>query len=494
MLTRHKLSISVAVSVAAAVVVGVVLLQAVQRVQRLARDSDLQFELSKHLAQRRLSMVEFSSYGQERARLQWETDNRLINEVLSQLEPAAAEIDLVERLRRNQKAMRAVFDRMVITAGEARNGQDSDQFESKQRLMAQFMGRSQDMSSDVLRLNQRRSRQEHEDLRNLSLLAVLLTLLSIGLVAANWLVVWRNLLRPMKHLESDAAAIAAGDLGLRTGIATGDEIGALARNFDAMTAQLEATVATLRSEIAEREKANQALAASSRELIRSNAELEQFAHLASHDLQEPLRMVVSYVQLLERRLAGTLDSDTREFMEFAVEGSLRMKHIVLDLLEYSRIGATGTALVPVNSMTALQSALAPLAPRIAATGAVVDAASLPVVMADAAQLEQLFRHLVDNALKFCPGRTPVIRIRAHSEAGRWRFSVADNGIGIAPEYHARIFRVFQRLHARREFSGTGIGLAMCKRIVEHHAGEIGVETATGGGSVFWFSLPEETPA
>jgi PAS domain S-box-containing protein len=231
------------------------------------------------------------------------------------------------------------------------------------------------------------------------------------------------------------------------------------------------------------------------QLQSANTELQQFAYVASHDLQEPLRMVTSYVQLLEKRLADKLDPDTRDFMGFAVDGALRMQKLIQDILAYSRVGTRAQPLAAVDSATALQEALHLLAGQIEETGAEVDAHALPTVLADRTQLTQLFQNLIGNAIKFCPGRAPRVQIEARRETGgsgaRWRFTVTDNGIGIAPEYRDRIFIMFQRLHTRREFPGTGIGLAICKRIVERHGGAIGVEPAAGGGSVFWFTLPEE---
>jgi len=256
-------------------------------------------------------------------------------------------------------------------------------------------------------------------------------------------------------------------------------------------AEALAAAAALRVEVEERKKANDALDGSARVLARSNAELEQFAYVASHDLQEPLRMVVGYVQLVEKRLADKLDADTREFMGFAVDGALRMQNLIQDILTYSRVSTRGSPPAPVDSADALKEALALLANRIAETGAGVDAQVLPVVKADRRQLVQLFQNLVGNAIKFCKEHPPRVRVEAQREARQWRFSVADNGIGIAPEYRERIFGVFKRLHTQREFPGTGIGLAICRRIIQRHGGEMGVESAPGGGSVFWFTLPEE---
>ncbi len=230
------------------------------------------------------------------------------------------------------------------------------------------------------------------------------------------------------------------------------------------------------------------------QLQSANAELRQFAYIASHDLQEPLRMVTSYVQLLEKRLAGKLDADTLEFMGFAVDGALRMQRLIQDILAYSRIGTRGMSLNTVDSAEALQEALGMLAGATRASGAEFDVQPLPTVRADRTQLVQLFQNLIGNAIKFCASPPPQVRIEVRPETRGikqyWRFSVTDNGIGIAPEYRDQIFAVFKRLHTQREYPGTGIGLALCKRIVERHGGEIGVEAAEGGGSVFWFTLPE----
>ena len=228
-----------------------------------------------------------------------------------------------------------------------------------------------------------------------------------------------------------------------------------------------------------------------RDLARSNGELEQFAYVASHDLQEPLRMVTGYVQLLEKRLVDKLDRDTREFMDFAVDGAQRMQSLIHDILAYSRVGTRGRPLEPVDSADAFNDALKPLTGHLAETGAEVEAQKLPRVTADRTQLVQLFQNLIGNAIKFCKDGTPRVQVRAERQAEGWRFSVTDNGIGIAAEYREQIFEIFKRLHSRREYPGTGIGLAICKRIVERHGGEIGIDPAPGGGSVFWFTLPEE---
>ena len=222
----------------------------------------------------------------------------------------------------------------------------------------------------------------------------------------------------------------------------------------------------------------------------SNQELEQFAYAASHDLQEPLRMISSYTQLLARRYAGQLDADADEFIAFAVDGANRMQRLIQDLLAYSRVGTQGREPQPTSSEEALRQAMLNLRGAIEESGAVVRFDALPTVMADETQLVQLFQNLVGNGIKYRGPETPLVTLSAVRAAdGRWAISVADNGLGIDPQYFERIFGMFQRLHGRDEFAGTGIGLAIARKIVERHGGSIGVASEPGHGSTFTFTLP-----
>lgn len=214
------------------------------------------------------------------------------------------------------------------------------------------------------------------------------------------------------------------------------------------------------------------------ELNRSNEELEQFAYVASHDLQEPLRMVASYTQLLSRRYTGKLDSDADEFIAFAVDGANRMQRLIQDLLIYSRVGTKGRDLIETSSEEALLLALSNLSGSIEDSKAGVTYDPLPSVMADEMQLVQLFQNLIGNAIKYQTSGTPQIHISAALNADKkWKFSIRDNGLGIDPKYFGKIFGMFQRLHRREEFAGTGIGLAICKKIVERHGGVISVDSS-----------------
>jgi signal transduction histidine kinase len=223
-------------------------------------------------------------------------------------------------------------------------------------------------------------------------------------------------------------------------------------------------------------------------LARSNSELQQFAYVASHDLQEPLRTISSYVQLLARRYKSQLDGDANEFIGFAVEGTKRMQNLINDLLSLSRVGTRGLELAPIDCGEVLKESLANLQAALTESGAEVTYDSLPTVMADKPQLAQLFQNLVGNALKFHSGNAPKIHISCQPNGKECTIAVKDNGIGIDPRHAERIFQVFQRLHDREKYAGTGIGLAICKKIVERHGGHIWVESQPGEGATFLFNL------
>jgi PAS domain S-box-containing protein len=245
------------------------------------------------------------------------------------------------------------------------------------------------------------------------------------------------------------------------------------------------------TDITDRKRAQGVLRAAYEELARSNAELQQFAYVASHDLQEPLRMIGSYTQLLERRYGDRLDSDAREFMAFIVDGATRMKQLIEDLLAYSRVGTRGKELRTVSAQAALDRALVNLRAAIESSGAEITRDALPEVSGDDTQLTQLFQNLIGNAIKFRKKDEPLhVRVGVADAGDEWRFSVRDNGIGIERQYFERIFMVFQRLHTRDEYPGTGIGLAICKKVVDRHRGRIWVESAPGKGSTFIFTLPK----
>ncbi len=246
--------------------------------------------------------------------------------------------------------------------------------------------------------------------------------------------------------------------------------------------------ATIFVDVTDRKHLEAQLKRKADDLARSNAELQQFAYVASHDLQEPLRMVSAHLDLLKRRYGDQLSGSALQHLDFAVQGSLRMKALINDLLAYSRLESRGGAFEVVDMKASVKQAMINLHASIEESHAVVELGELPTVMADAVQLAQLFQNLVSNAIKFHGGEAPHVKIMAEDGGEEWIISVKDNGIGIDPAHTDRIFQMFQRLHTHEEYPGTGIGLAICKKIVERHGGRIWVSSVLGQGSTFYFSI------
>lgn len=307
-------------------------------------------------------------------------------------------------------------------------------------------------------------------------------ILVLGLLAA---VVGRNISRPVTRLAAGAQRVGGGEFSVRVPVEGSDELATLASAFNGMAANLEETTVS-RDRLAREIVAREAMG---EELQRSNDELQRFAYVVSHDLQEPLRMVSSYLQLLSRRYTGKLDQDADEFIAFGVDGANRMSSMIEGLLEYSRVNTEGASLSDTDLEQVLDEALANLGLALEESGVELRRGALPTLPADAGQMQRLFQNLIGNALKFRAEESPRVSIEALRDGERWRISVSDNGIGIPADHAERIFTMFQRLHTREEYAGMGIGLAVCKRIVERHGGRIWVESVEGEGSRFYFTLP-----
>ena len=314
--------------------------------------------------------------------------------------------------------------------------------------------------------------------------AVLLVIaIGLALVVAGLAVVLRTTaIRPVHLLAAEARRVAGGDFGHEVARTGPREIRGLAADVNTMRERILLELSAV-------QEANEALAAHAAELQRSNAELEQFAYVASHDLQEPLRKVTSFCQLLQRRYGGQLDEKADQYIEFAVDGAKRMQVLINDLLAFSRAGRSAEELGPVDCAAALAGATANLATQIGQAGAVIEAGPLPTVRAQLTLMTVVFQNLLSNALKFKGERPPRIVVTAERDGAFWTFSVSDNGIGIEPQYADRVFLIFQRLHDRAAYPGTGIGLAMGRKIVEYFGGRIWLDTGIGNGARFCFTVP-----
>jgi signal transduction histidine kinase/type II secretory pathway pseudopilin PulG len=327
-----------------------------------------------------------------------------------------------------------------------------------------------------------------------------LAVLMIILMGIGGLIIAGQITRPLGQLTTAAEKLGAGDLSQRIQVKSGDEIGILGNRFNRMatslaeketqlrnySTQLEQKVEERTTELA---RSLEKLKQKTDDLERSNAELERFAYVASHDLQEPLRMVSSFTQLLERRYKDKLDADAHDFINYAVEGARRMQTLINDLLAYSRVGTRGKPFERTDCQAVVDAAIANLDVAIRENDAKVTCDPLPIVTADEGQLVQLFQNLIANAVKFHDERIPEVKVSAKLKGDKWEFSVKDNGIGIDPQYFDRVFVIFQRLQGSN-YPGTGVGLSICKKIVERHGGRIRIESQPGKGSTFYFTLPE----
>jgi signal transduction histidine kinase len=324
---------------------------------------------------------------------------------------------------------------------------------------------------------------------SLSHSAALLNGISIGIGVALLLAVTalalglhRFVIRPLSRLAAETGQAADGDFEHPVTAAGPLEVRTVGADVDRMRERILAELSTVRT-------AHARLAARTEDLQRSNAELEQFAYVASHDLQEPLRKVASFCQLLQRRYAGQLDEKADEYIEHAVDGAKRMQALINDLLAFSRVGRIAQKSERVSCAVLLAQAWANLAPVARKSRATIEVGDLPVVLGEASLLTAVFQNLLSNSLKFGSDQPPRISVQARRDGTFWLFSFADNGIGIEAEYAERIFVIFQRLHDRATYPGTGIGLAMCRKIVEYHGGRIWLDTAATSGTRFCFTLP-----
>jgi signal transduction histidine kinase len=312
------------------------------------------------------------------------------------------------------------------------------------------------------------------------LLITLFLILSIG---AGWWIV-HHVNSSIEDLRAGMENTGGGTFGYRVGGQRRDEPGPAAQSLDPMAARLEAAAAK-----EELQNARDELAQRTAELARANAELDQFASVVSHDLQEPLRMITAYINLLQTQYGGKLDRDADEFIGYAIDGTKRMQGLINDLLTYSRVGTRGKEFIPADCNEVLARALLNLIAVIDESGARITHDQLPTVRCDEFQLGQLFQNLIDNAIKYRGAKPAEIHVGCQRDGAMWRFAVTDNGIGIAPEFAERVFVIFQRLHTRQEYPGTGVGLAICKKIVERHSGKIWLVSEPGKGSTFYFTLP-----
>jgi signal transduction histidine kinase len=402
--------------------------------------------------------------------------------------------ELLEEIEEADSATASIFPRLLEMYARMKNKGQRDVLysEGKSRLFSQLLVRSYARAHGIDRLQESAQKSLSSSYQRSVLLIVILMVVAVIITIANTVVINRNLAKRITVLVEGTEIIGAGNLDYRIHAEGNNELSSLARATNEMAGKLKdshTSVENLYKEIDERKQAEDEVRRLNEDLLRSNRELEQFAYVASHDLQEPLRMVSSYTQLLAKRYEGKLDQDAHDFIHFAVDGANRMQRLIQDLLAYSRITTRGSPFAPLDLHEALGEAVANLQTAISESSAMVTNGELPAVNADPTQLVQVFQNLVGNAIKFRKKDEPLrVHVSAEREGSEWVISVKDNGIGIDPQYFNRLFTIFQRLHGKQEYPGTGVGLAICQRIVTRHGGRIWLESAPGEGATFHFTM------
>ena len=430
-----------------------------------------------------------------RAEWQWLERHRGLGYLLTDaVARGDAQHALLDRIRRNHAYLGRVFaDAQALVRGND-SGDPAAQAWQRKRLVTRMNVGLLGMIAESDRLFGELYTELKDHQRVTVYVVAASTLVMVCLLLATAEMISRSAVRPLAALQHSTEAVGGGDLSYRVGLNTQDEVGDLSRAFDRMTERLEQTTASrddLAHQVAERKKAEARLTQALTTLERSNQALAQFAYVASHDLQEPLRKIRAFGGMLEDECGDQLGVDGHDYMARMLNAAKRMQQLIGDLLALSRITTRGKPFAPVAMGQVLADVLSDLETRIEETGGQVDVSELPTIDADETQMRQLFQNLLGNALKFNrEGVPPRIKVRAAEAVdGSCRVEVADNGIGFDEKYTDRIFGVFQRLHSRSEYEGSGIGLSVCRKIVERHGGVLDVRSTPGEGTVFAVTLP-----
>lgn len=467
------------------------------REERLAeQDEALVVAMRKVAFDRILLRDEYLLNHGERSWRQWQAKTKSL---ASQIRTVQArftgkeERACLAELQQDFAATCAIFPRIVANYDKMGSDEGSDTMERERLLFNQLLLKAYALTDRINQLQELARRAVTEaHLRNLALL-VMFVVLVVMVIVVNSVLTNRILMRRIEALRRETEIIGGGDLAHRVEIKGDDELWDLARASNEMLGRLQishTSIENLQEEIAARQRVEAKLEQNARELTRSNAELEQYAYVASHDLQEPLRMITSYIQLLERRHQEHLGAEDRLFMQYVVDGALRMQRLINDLLAYSRVARTAV-FKPTSVKAVIEETIDNLRIMIDETGASITYDDLPVIVADGIKLGQLFQNLLSNAMKFHGDSVPQIHIGTTLKDKGLCFFVRDNGMGIDMHHAERVFAMFQRLQKREDYIGTGIGLAMAKKIVELHNGRIWFESRPGEGTTFYFTLPGE---
>ncbi len=494
---RDRLRLTTFISLGAAGLILIALAWTIRESSRMNGDMALVAEMRRVAFDRIMLRDEYIVHSEKRAEVQWPAKTKYMGELFDLADRRITDTEgrqLLSQARMEYESTFRSFSAFMDLRkrDDASTGGQVVLTQSEMMLVDQTFLKAYNLSDSITNLYDSIQRKSESAWTRLIYLLGLFAISSVIGVVVNSRMIDILLNRRIAALSQGIEVLGSGDIEYRIDTRGDDELSVLARGFNEMAGNLKksyTSIGNLEAEITERKKAEDELFRSSEELKRSNEDLQRFAYVASHDLQEPLRTISSFLQLIEKRNRDRLDAESKEFISFAVSGANRLQIMINNLLEYSRVESRGTPFVEVASGDILRKVIDDFEPEIERSNAVITFDDLPTVMADPNQIGRLFQNLVGNALKFRGEEPPRIHVAARREKGSRVFSVSDNGIGIDPKYKDRIFIIFQRLHTMDTYAGTGIGLSICKKIVERHGGRIWVESEPGKGSTFRFTIP-----
>jgi len=452
-------------------------------------------EIRRNFFKLRAITTDYFLYHTERAQKQWWSVYDDFQRLLNTPEYEAFQTkhrlgNIGDKLQEMGKA----FSKLTAAMGDKGLSETAtaENKEYQNRLITQIMLTAREIVLSLDKLSENLNEEVVSLRRQASLLDILSLLILVGFITANSIFLIRSVVNPVLKLHEGAEIIGAGNLDYKVGMAGRDEIGQLSQAFDRMTANLQQVTVSrdeLAREVEGRKQVEAQLKTAVLDLERSNRDLEEFAYISSHDLQEPLRKIANFSDMLVHQYQGRLDERAERYFGYITDGAKRMQTLINDLLSYSRVGRAEMPRVPASLEDILKGTLSDLQALIQESGAEISHDPLPNLQINPHQVGQLLQNLIGNGIKFHGHQSPRIHLAARQEGQEWVISVRDNGIGFDPQYAEGIFKVFKRLHAKEEYPGTGIGLAVCKKIVERHGGRIWAESEPGHGATFYFTIP-----
>lgn len=478
---KIKTWVQIIVLLSITIAFGVVLISFYQKteISKTIKKTTLTNEMVKVVNQREHFANDYMTYHQNEAVIQWQVMHDVIARLLQSSEfDTPEEQAILEDMREANVNINHTFTELIILQQDKQSGKKDIALlqKSEEQLRSQLLIYGTSIISGAYRLAEINQQNREDIIKKASAYTLLSLGILISLILFILLLFRIKIVDPLTELNERMRIVARGNLDYKISINKNDEIGEIFHSFNEMIIKVK-----------ERTTEQELIRA---KLEKSNKELQQFAYIASHHLQEPLRMICSFLQLLEERYKGKLENDADEYIDFAVNGAKRLQSMIDDLLVFYKIETYGKPFALVNLENILNNILKNFQTTIEENDAVITHDTLPVINADEEQMTLLFENLLSNAIKFRAHKTPIIHISAKHNDKEWLFSISDNGIGIDPKYKKDIFDVFKRL-VGAEYSGTGMGLAVCMRIVERHQGKIWVKSELGKGSTFYFTIPEQ---